>query len=84
MQSSCKLNLKNATSGTYKILGDSLREHPDFLFKKYSQATDIVLNKKGANVEVLPQIWLINLHFFQTILIIFLHINFSDSNGYSF
>lgn len=43
---------QNATLGTYKILGDSLREHPDFLFKKYSQATDLVLNQKGANVEV--------------------------------
>lgn len=45
--------MKNGSSGAYKILGDSLREHPNFLFKKYPDATDLVLKQKGANVEVL-------------------------------
>jgi len=30
-----------------------LQKNPSFIYKQYPDATDIVLNKKGANVEVL-------------------------------
>ena len=42
----------NASSETYSVLGEFLREHPSFLYKDFSEATDIVLKQKWAGVEI--------------------------------
>lgn len=46
------IDFQNATSGTNKVLGDSLRQNPELLFTEFSQATKNVLESHAANVEV--------------------------------
>lgn len=46
------IDFQNATSGTNKVLGDSLRQNPELLFTEFSQATKNVLENHAANVEV--------------------------------
>ena len=43
---------QNSIVGHYKVLGDTLREKPELLYSEYSQATENVLKKQAANVEV--------------------------------
>lgn len=45
---------KNATNGTFRLLGDSLRQNPHFLMTRESeQAVDNVLNHQAAYLGVL-------------------------------